>query len=78
MPQREVSTELVACTTTARFEPVGPGTRLTAEFEYGVRGGPIGRFLEGTADNAIVTRFGEDLANLKAVAERWAPTGGGA
>lgn len=59
----------VTCTTTIRFEPVGPGTRLVAEFEYVVAGGPLGRAFEGQAGKEMVATFGKEAARLKALAE---------
>lgn len=61
---------LVTCTTTARFEPAGTGTRATFDMDYRVVGGPIGRLFDGMVGSEIAGRFAKDLAGLKAVAER--------
>jgi uncharacterized protein YndB with AHSA1/START domain len=60
---------LVTCTTVARFEPLGQGTRATFEFDYRVKGGPLGRLFDGLVGGEIAGRFTKDADGLKRVAE---------
>lgn len=73
-PRRHVQTfreagGLVTCTTTATFEPDDGGTRVTFDFDYTVKGGFIGRVLEGRAGQEIEARVTRDLARLGRLAE---------
>jgi uncharacterized membrane protein len=61
---------LVTCRTTAHFEPTGDGTRIDVDFDYTVRGGPLGRVFDDMVGREMVTRFEKDAARLKVVAER--------
>ena len=60
---------LVRCTTMARFDPAGSGTRATFDLDYRVAGGPVGRLFDGMVGGEIEGRFTKDLAGLKAAAE---------
>jgi uncharacterized protein YndB with AHSA1/START domain len=69
MDAREMA-GFVNCVTTARFEPIMPGTRLTLEFDYRVVGGPIGRLFDGRLGDEMEAEGARDLGRLKALAER--------
>jgi uncharacterized membrane protein len=61
---------LVTCTTTARFGQVEGGTELRLAMRYRVAGGPLGRLFDRMVGAEMVTTVRQDLARLKALAER--------
>ncbi len=65
---------LVTCTTTARFEPIGTGTRLAVDLDYMVAGGPPGRAFDGMVGNEMTSTFRKELAKLKAISEESSQT----
>ena len=60
---------LVACRTAARFEAHGEGIRATFDLDHRVRGGAIGRWLDGWVGDEIAGRFRKDADGLRWLAE---------